>query len=288
MGTGVIRVVKELAADLAIHPGTSTTIALRSALRERLALRGYGLRSDELAEEWIDKLDIELETALCSFDTIGVPRPMVPSENARSVMLTYRHKNYPAHLDGAGVNEVYFKMLATIEDCAPRELLIISSCVLYSAGCDPILITEGGDGGVDCVGLIPGGPLRSVCLFIQAKTCNASVSKGVVQAEYVKFCDMQEQPQHHLNRYLAALGRPTSRDGQSLCYAIFASNEFQEPAIQYAATKHFIVRSKRQLAYLLSRSFSESDYLKVKAALDPPTRNLQRNIATDIAQTLVA
>ncbi|MBA3920663.1 MAG: hypothetical protein H0X31_02720 [Nostocaceae cyanobacterium] len=275
----VAQIVREAALNLADASVSGAVVNLQRVLKESLQQKGFpSLRATEIAEDWLQRLQQELEAQLREWDALGIPRPLVQASSP-STFLTFRHPNYHSTLGVQGIPEEFPKVYDFIDSLSPREYLLVPACLLQLAGCDPILITDGsGDGGVDCIGQITTGPARSLCIFAQARTSSTDITKDSVQLEYAKFRDLQRTGL--FAEYLAALGKGNSADGRSVCYAMFASAEFKETARECALREGLLLRSRRQAAFWLSQSFSINSLYEMRQSLGTTlARNLNRNLA---------
>lgn len=279
----VARIVQEVAATLADASVYKEVVNLERVLRDRLQQDGFSpLRSTELAEGWLKRLQQELEERLTEWDLLGIPRPLLQASSP-STFLTFRHRKYQSALGMQGISIEFPDVYDFVASLSPCEFLLVPTCLLQLAGCDPILITDGsGDGGVDCIGQVAAGPARSLCIFAQARTSSTDITKDSVQLEYAKFRDLQRTGQ--FAEYLAALGKGNSADGRAVCYSMFASAEFKEPAREYARREGLLLRSRRQAAFWLSQNFSLDSLWQMRQKLGTTlVRDLSRNLAPLIA-----
>ncbi|KYC35736.1 hypothetical protein WA1_08005 [Scytonema hofmannii PCC 7110] len=276
---GIAQIIRELAADLANASVNVEVVNLQRVLRERLQQKGVSsLKATEISENWVERLQQELEEQLVEWDLLGIPRPLVQASSPFT-FITFRHRNYQPTLEMQGISTDFPEVYNFIASLSPREFLLVPACLLQLAGCNPILITDGsGDGGVDCVGQVIAGPARSLCIFAQARTSSTEITKDSVQLEYAKFRDLQRTGQ--FAEYLAALGTGNSADGRAVCYAMFASAEFKEPSREYARREGILLRSRRQAAFWLSQSFSVDSLRQMRQKLGTSLiRNLSQNLA---------
>ncbi len=275
----IAQIVREVALNLADTSVDGSVVNLQRFLKECLQQKGFpSLRATEIAEDWLQRLQQELEEQLLEWDALGIPRPLVQA-SLPYTFLTFRHHNYHSALGVQGISSEFSKVYDFVNSLSPREFLLVPACLLQVAGCDPILITDGsGDGGVDCIGQITAGPARSLCIFAQARTSSTDIIKDSVQLEYAKFRDLQRIGL--FAEYLAALGKGNSSDGLAVCYSMFASAEFKEPAREYARRERLLLRSRRQAAFWLSQSFSIDSLYQMRQNLGTTlVRNLSRNLA---------
>lgn len=281
---GIAQIVREVAADLANASVDGVVVNLQQVFRKELQRKGFSsLRATEIAEDWLEKLQQELEKQLIEWDLLGIPRPLVEASSPFT-FLTFRHRNYESVLGMQGIPTQFPEVYNFVSSLSPREFLLVPACLLQLAGCNPIFISDGsGDGGVDCIGQVIAGSIRSLCLFAQARTSLNDISKESVQLEYAKFQDLQETGK--FAEYLAALGKGNSADGRAICYLMFANAEFKEPAREYARRKGLLLRSCKQAAFWLSQNYSLDSLLEIQKNLGVNlVRDLNKNLAPLIAR----
>ena len=279
----VAQIVREVASTLADASVDREVVNLQRFLRDRLQQEGFSpLKSIEFAEDWLQRLQQELEEQLTQWDLLGIPRPLVQASSP-STFITFRHRNYQSAAGIQGIPIEFPNVYDFVTSLAPREFLLVPACLLQLADCNPIIITDGsGDGGVDCMGQVTAGSIRSLCIFVQARTSSTDITKEAVQLEYAKFRDLQRTGQ--FTEYLAALGKGNSADGRAACYAMMASAEFKEPAREYARREGILLRSRRQIAFWLSQSFTLDSLLQLREELGATlVRDLSQNLAPLIA-----
>ena len=276
---GIAQIIQEVAANLSDASVDGAVVNLQRVLRERLQQKGFSsLKATEIAENWLQRLQQELEEQMVEWDLLGIPRPLVQASSP-STLITFRHRNYQSVFGMQGISTEFPDIYNFVSSLSPREFLLVPACLLQLSGCDPVLITDGsGDGGVDCIGQVTAGPARSLCIFAQARTSSTDIFKDSVQLEYAKFRDLQRTGQ--FVEYLAALGKGNSADGRAVCYAMFASAEFKEPAREYARREGLLLRSRRQEAFWLSQSFNFDSLCQMREKLGATlVRDLSRNLA---------
>lgn len=279
----IARIIREVAFTIADTSIDREVVNLERFLRDCLQKEGFSdVKATEYAEDWVERLGQELEKQLREWDLLGIPRPLVPGSSPLT-FLTFRHRNYQSAVGMQGISTDFPCVYDFVASLAPREFLLVPACLLQLAGCNPIIITDGsGDGGVDCMGQVTAGSIRSLCIFVQARTSSTDITKEAVQLEYAKFRDLQRTGQ--FTEYLAALGKGNSADGRAACYAMMGSAEFKEPAREYARREGILLRSRRQIAFWLSQSFTLDSLLQLREELGTTlVRDLSRNLAPLIA-----
>lgn len=279
----VAQVVESVATELAALPHAGTAVInVRCALRDALRADGQPeLRAEELAEDWVGRLAEKLDARMAEWDALGLPRPVVAVGG--DTLLTYHHEWHPEAAGLAlpgGLSELY-ELLGTV---TPREMLLVTGCLLYLCGCRQIIVTEGSDGGVDVMGRVAAGPLRSLCVFAQAKTSGSPIPKQLMLVEHGKFRDLRRNSARMWVDYLAALGTTPSADGQAYCYVVVANAEYEPPARRYASDEHVLLRSRRQIAFWLAERCRPAAIRALIGTYGGTMyRDLNRNVATLIA-----
>ena len=243
------------------------TLNIQRAFRDHLASRSRAkLMADELAEKWGQNLLIYLETLLGdNWDGLGIPRPLALLEDGNTV-ITWKHAKFTQLSGLDSLRPEFFAIADWLDGLTPQDFLIPSVCLLAMIGADPIYVTEGsGDGGVDCIGKIKTGPLRSLCLFIQAKTSSSTISREMVFIEYGKYQMLPYLERYQI--YREKLGIDGSSDGVSSAYMIVSNNEFRDSARAAASSLGVFLRSRKQLAYWLSDGISKKQLEKMQEEL---------------------
>lgn len=283
----VPQIIREIASNLTSISTGQKVINIQQVLETALISGGSSpLESAELAEQWKERLKKEIEKQLQEWDDLGLPRPLLSTNNPLT-LITYKHDKY-VEKSKLKLPDDFSEVLDFINSLNPTEFLIVPLCLLAIANCNPIIITDAtNDGGVDCIGKIDLGPTRCLCIFIQAKTSISEISKDILHTEESKFRDLQTKAL--FADYLAALGKTKPIDGRAICYAITANNEFQMPARDYALRINVLLRSRRQVAYWLSQYFGISNLEKMKVELSGSLKkDLNRNFMPELKNFFLA
>ena len=209
----------------------------------------------------------------------GLRAPMNLITDHQGMLAGWGHDR---HLDITGhhpVSHEFIGIYQWISSLTEREFLLPVTCFLKLVGCDSIFVTDGsGDEGVDCSGRIGVGALRSIVLFVQAKSKVEMVPRDLVLQEYGKYSALPRTPK--FTAYLNALGVDHSIDGAAYNYVIIASNEFHPSAQQVSARLGVLLRSRRQLAFFLSEVTSLAALEALHARKLIPSRpDLSTNLA---------
>lgn len=285
----VWQVVRNVASNITDISNRTDIINVRQVLEQALVSSGTpSVRSAELAEQWGARLQEEISSQLSEWDQLGVPRPLSPAGSPYT-FFTFRH---PSHVtvDSYKLPLDFAEVYDFVGSLNPQEFLLVPICLLAIAGCNPIVITDAkDDGGVDCIGQVELGPTRSLCIFVQAKTSQRLIEKNVVQLESSKFRELQNSKRFSKQfvDYLSALKKQQSADGRAICYTVVANNEFIKSCRDYALEEGILLKSRRQVAHLLSQhlGITNLQQMKIDLALQMK-RDLQRNFAPIIASYL--
>ena len=264
-----------------LNQGCPRTLNIQRSFRDHLALKEHLEDSaDELSEKWHQNLLYRIEQNLSeAWDGLGVPRPIALLDNDNTTLVTWSHPRYST-LTGLGpLPEEFIAIVNWLQSLDPREFLIPCACLLSLIGAEHIYITEGtGDGGIDCIGKIENGPLRSLCLFVQAKTSNSGVKREILLTEYGKFKMLPFLRPYQ--QYLEKLQVENSFDGMGISFLIVSNNEFLPGARSAASTLGIILRSRKQLAYWLSTKASLAELEKLLKELH---KYVQRDASINLA-----
>jgi hypothetical protein len=230
-------------------------IDLEDFLGEQFELVGESeLRAAELAEVWLDRMREEVESVLEGWNAIGVPPPAVLL--GASGCTTLRHRLYSGRAPRGGLQLDYPSWLALVEGADSKRFTLVVCAWLAAAGCSDIYVVDGAnDFGVDCFGVIPDGPLRSVCILGQAKTASGAISVETIRGDYQKYSE-GFWGSALANKCIQSTVIDGSSEGFSAPYIFFTNNEYSPRCGEYAMRHRILLRSRRQLAYSLASAFS--------------------------------
>lgn len=229
-------------------------ISLASSFRKHLESAGMpNSVADERQERWRSTLLYQLEERLSDFERLGIPRPLDFLDDEET-LVTWTHPRYEELTGLHPVHSGFVDAYELVGSLDAKMFLVLVTYLLYDAGADPIYITDSpGDEGVDCLGRIASGPLRSLCIIVQAKTSKSVISMGNVLAEFGKYVGLPHSEQ--FRRYMSALGLPNSLDGGACCYMLVANNEFHPKARAIAGRLGILLRSRSQLSQWLAGAY---------------------------------
>ena len=106
------------------------------------------------------------------------------------------------------------------------------------------------------------------------------VSREIVLQEYGKFSALFRSTVY--SDYRSALQLSSSIDGVSNCYMFLSNNEYKTSTRRVAADLDILLRSRRQIAYLLSRVADRAKLEKIEKSLGTLKRDLTLNLARKI------
>ena len=246
--------------------------------------RGSALTARENAERWFPGVRSEVIKELGTWDKRGIPRPASIMEDDRT-LVTWRHRNYEGLSGYVSLGDNFFEILEWIRGLNSREFLIPNVIFLAHLGAERIFVTEGkGDEGVDVIGTIESGPLKSTGVFVQAKTSSraSGVGRDTVLLEYAKYVSLPHTDK--FRQYMRALEIEATLDGSASIYAITANNRFSPGARNVAARLGILLRSDLQVArYVHCRYGSMTAVREVECRMKP---HLDRDLVTNVFRFL--
>lgn len=263
-----------------LRPDAPTVLNVATSLAAFLRDNGASpLVANEAAERQAQFALRRIEDLIARWHGQGLMAPMHLVTEREGILAGWNHERHLTLTGYPPVTDQFIAIYHWISALSERQFLLPVACFLKLVGCDTIFVTDGtGDEGVDCLGRIGIGPLRSIVLFVQAKTKGDQVPRDLVLQEYGKYAALPRTPK--FTSYLDALGVNRSIDGAAFNYVIVASNEFHPAAQQVGARLGVLLRSRRQLAYFLA----ERTTLAILQAhqgrsLIPPRPDLSTNLA---------
>ena len=236
------------------------------------------LLADDLAAEQRPLVRRKVVEQIGRWRNQGIDAPIGFSEDRDDVLLTWRHDRFQELTGHSPPRAELFAVAAWLATQTNRAFLLPCACFLKTLGCDPILVTDGTrDEGIDCLGLVRGGPLRSMALFVQAKSQKHFSGDELLQ-EYGKFAGLPQTPKYL--RYLEALGTDKSHDGAAFVYTVLANSDFRHAAQQNARNVGALIRSRRQLAQQLSLHYTLERLVELQTTIRiPSTADLDLNLS---------
>ena len=142
-------------------------------------IRSIGLgeiRSAEIANDQFVALTDYLERQLADWDAQGVPRPLTRTDQER-IFLAWPHEHFRRYsgLDET-IDENFCDLFDYVQVLNGRQFLVLCALWLKTLGFRKIYICDSrGDEGVDVLGLLEDGGLRSLVAVVQAKTSSEPI-----------------------------------------------------------------------------------------------------------------
>ena len=188
----VYRFVDEKLIGAALDTDPPTTLNIpRQFTNFLLEAEFTQLDAEEEAEKQITFVRRILDISLNQWSGMGLPTPVGYTDNNENILLTWKHERFTNVTGNKPLSSKFVETYAWLVGLGSREFLFPCAVFLKVIGCDPIFITDGSrDEGIDCIGKISVGPIRSLLVFVQCKTKEVdrkSLSKGVIYQEYGKY-----------------------------------------------------------------------------------------------------
>lgn len=210
---------------------------------------------DEVAEKYILDVKRKIELKVSEIEILGLPRVLCQIDDSPSHYMCWYHPKYEDDTGLTMMPEDFNHIVNWIDSLDPREFLIPCAMFLKLAGATKIYITDSsGDQGIDCIGLIDEGVLKSTALYVQSKTSEKNdITRDTVLMEYGKYLSLPHTAKFH--DYRRALGIDKSVNGCTSMYIFLANKEFKPPAREVSTNLGVLLRSRVQLAYWLAMHY---------------------------------
>lgn len=234
--------------------------------------------ASELSAEQSSFVRRKVEDHVARWADQGLSPPLGFHIDQEQTIVTWKHERFEELTGYVAPPSRHFEAEAWISDFSNRDFLLPCACYLRSLGCDPIYITDGArDEGIDIIGLIKAGPLRSTVLYVQAKS-QARISGEDLLREFAKFRALPQTEKHLL--YLNVLGVPRLRDGASFVYLCLVNGDFDFAAETNGRNLGALLRSRRQMADQLARHYSYERLAELAGQITIPAgADLTANLA---------
>lgn len=252
-------------AEFLTKNGVEELIAAEVAADQRVLVRR---RLEEQIERWRAQ---------------GVTCPLNRTVESEDIVVSWSHDRFTELTGFDPPDGRFVSVHEWVRAQSGREFLLPCLCFLKIVGCDPIFITDGSfDEGIDCIGKVASGSLRSTAIFIQARSRSDLISSEVVMQEYAKYAALPRTVKYR--QYLEALAIPTSSDGAAFLYAIMTNSDFKQGAQEIAWKLGVLLRSRRQLAQVLASRTDVDGLETLKTVLTfPKAGDLMMNFASHLA-----
>ena len=237
--------------------------------------------AEEEAERQQVLLIRRLSEILDEYQALGIGAPLDFSRN-ENVLLTWRHPRSSTIADRDLVSIEYIEILDWLSQLDARQYLLAGILFLKILRCDPIFVTDGpNDGGVDCIGRMVEGPLRSTLIFVQVKTRqgrHVQVGRDILLQEYGKYMSLSKTNKYR--DYLDALGFEKIRDGCGSVFVMVSNIEFVFGSQILGKNLGILLRSGRQMAHFIADYLDLPRLVELNRQISIPSRpDLTTNFA---------
>ena len=264
-----------------VSPDAPRVLNILDEYRDYIKEKGLDeIEASEQATQQIGGVRRVLSNYLQDWDAQGLPIPMVEDIEQEHVFVAWPHIDF-LRLSGldATIDRNFcatYRYLRTIDG---RQFLVVCAIFLKCLGFDTAFICDGpGDEGVDLLGRVENGGLRSLCVVVQAKTSQGRLGRGTVVSEYSKYLALPHAAKNRIYRDLLKIG--ASREGVALVYMLVSNSEFDYAAQDAARKLGFLVRSNAQVAFAIAQRYSKED-------VETEVKRLQREIGIDLGTNFV-
>ena len=217
---------------------------------------GWGpIRSTEFVTEHFSQLCDVIERHFSDWDAQGIPRPIAQTDQEH-VYVAWPHSQFRRY---SGLSETidgnFCEVFEFIQGLSGRPFLVICALWLKCMEFRKIYISDSrGDEGVDLLGFLDQGGLRSLIAVIQAKTSNEAVTRGTVIAEYGKYKSLIHTEKYM--EYRKVLDIDGSIQGGTWIYLIMANQEFNGAARVAARKLGILLRSLHQISFDIAKQYT--------------------------------
>ena len=260
-----------------------TSINVERTFIDFLMARGVlEVAATELYSRHERHLSLRINNSLASWGDLGGIRPVASHPDQPGRLVCWRNPRFDQLTGYPPVGEAVAAAYEWIERNGTPAFLLPALCYLRAIGCDRIFVTDGPDDeGIDCIGRIGFGGLRSTLVFVQAKSGRDFVSGEQFGSMYTRYASLPNTPAY--GRYLTALGVPQSQDGLARIFVVACRAQFKEGARRLAWRTGTLIRSGRMLAAVLGEYYPAGslDALSERFVL-PVGANLDRDLASEL------
>ena len=263
-----------------LSPNAPVVVNVRNEFTRYLRAKQFGdLVATEFADSQFGSLVRELEAHMGEWDCQGVPRPLAATHQ-EAVFRTWAHDAF-CDVAGAGkqLDRNYCEVLQYMRGLGEREFLVICALWLRCLGYTTIFVCDGPhDGGIDVLGQLQSGGLRSLVAAVQSKTSVHPIKRGVIEHEFGKFQILLGGGTQKYLQYRSALRLDASAEGTSWVYILLTNNAFDPGAQDAARRAGVLLRSVIQAALIISESYSKEE---VETMVVRNAANLRADLTTN-------
>ncbi len=271
-----------------ISPSAPGTLNLFEAFIAHLEEdAGWGpIRSTEFVTEHFSQLCDVIERHFGDWDAQGVPRPIAQTDQEH-VFVAWPHDQFQRYSGlSESIDSNFCEVFELIRGLNGRPFLVICALWLKCMNFRTIYISDSrGDQGVDLLGLLEQGGLRSLIAVVQAKTSNDAITGGIVIREYGKYKSLIHTPKYM--EYRRALHVDGSIQGGTWAYLIMANREFNGAARVVARQLGILLRSVHQISFDIAKKYTRGQIAAeveriVNEEEGAPKANLTRNFFSQL------
>lgn len=266
-----------------LSPASPRSLQLDRTFIDFLVRHGMvEIEAYELLERHRDHLTFRLTSTMEGWSEFGGSRPVALLPDDPNRLVFWSNPNFGQL---TGFNPLSSAVVAAYDWMgrnAGNAFLLPALCYLRAIGCDRIFLTDSpGDEGVDCIGRIGGGGLRSTAVLVQVKSSLEHVSGDQFSAMYARYASLPATSM--FGRYFEALDVPRERFGSSRIFVVVAQGDFREGARQLAWKAGTLLRPGRMVAEVLGSFYPEGSLDALSERVELPVRaNLERNLAPEL------
>lgn len=266
-----------------LSPAAPKAVNLKDEFRNHFRENGLGpIRSEELSNDQFGQLCDFVERHLTDWDAQGIPRPLAQGDQDH-IYVAWPHDQF-ARYSGLSerIDQNFCEVFEYIQSLDGKEFLVICALWLKCIGFNKVFVCDGrGDEGVDMLGLLEQGGLRSLVAVVQAKTSNSPIGRGLLLSEYGKY-----QMLSHTTKYIEyrrALDLDNRIEGVSWSYMLLSNQTFDFSARRDSSRLGILLRSIHQLTYFLAQDYTKEQIKAEVDRLSPPRADLTANFCSKLS-----
>lgn len=245
-------------------------------------LTGNGVvevKANEIFDVHRQQIMFGLEASMSGWSDLDIGRPIAFLPDDESRLVCWRNPAFDELSGFEPISEEVVMAHEWMRSNAAPAFLLPALCYLRAIGCDRIFLTDGSrDEGIDCIGRIGSGGLRSAVVFVQAKSSTDFVSADQFSTMHSRYVGLQSTAM--FRDYLAALEVPASLDGSARLFAVVTQGRFKKGAQELGWKTGSLLRSGRMLAGVLGAYYSNGRLDQITAQTTLPSGpDLSRNLA---------
>lgn len=253
-----------------LSPAGPKALNVRDEFRDHFVENGLGpVRSEEMANDHFGQLCDSIERHLSDWDAQGVPRPLTQSDQDH-IYLVWSHNQFPRYSGlRESIDRNFCEIFQYVQTLDGSQFVVICAIWLKCVGFRKILVCDArGDEGVDLLGLLEHGGLRSLVVVVQAKTSKSLVGRGLVLAEYGKYLMLPHTEKYI--EYRRALDLDRRIEGNSWVYMLLSNQPFDAGARRVSSRLGILLRSIHQIAFFLAKKYTKKQVVDEVERLSPP------------------